>query len=492
MEHYIDYNALTGNGFINGWYQNCNCRYRCFKGGRNTKKSMVIGGFEILHKIITNPLRNVLCVRQTYSTHRDSTFATLKMLINQPDLTRPYISFSKYFKCTENPLQITYLPTGQKIFFRGCDDTQKIQSIRPTTGFLTDVYVEEAFEVKSYEQFRKIDGSVRGLLPEGLFFQITFLMNAWDVGHWIYDKFWKDRFEDNFAFLDTHRFQDYRDDNYVGDYGKGLYLHTSTYKINEFRDVENYDAAMLNMKLNSLELYKVEALGMWGNTTEAVYPERSDKLVISRERVMNTAFSRYAIGIDTGLSNGEGKVKHGEDVKIRSATTMQLVGLTSDYSTLVAIDEYFWSNEQQNEKKTEPQIMREILQQILKWRDVIYRYHYYLFKGTILVYVDCADKGFREGLAYLCNEMGLYNIQFMGSTKHKILTRIDYMRTIMSRCEYLVSEDCKNLIREIKGCKRGKKGEPREDVNDHCINANEYAWASLWTYQKIYNDFKQR
>ena len=56
---------------------------------------------------------------------------------------------------------------------------------------------------------------------------------------------------------------DYYDSEFIGDYGKGLYLHISTYKINEFRD-GIYDVAMDNLREKAPEIYKVEALGNVG------------------------------------------------------------------------------------------------------------------------------------------------------------------------------------------------------------------------------------
>ena len=52
-----------GDGYNRGFFTNCHCRYRAFKGARNTKKSYDIGGIEPIIKIISNPLRNVLFVR---------------------------------------------------------------------------------------------------------------------------------------------------------------------------------------------------------------------------------------------------------------------------------------------------------------------------------------------------------------------------------------------------------------------------------------------
>ena len=480
-----------GTGYENGWWTNCHCRYRAFKGARNTKKSYDIIGYEPIDKILSDPRRNVLILRNTFNSHRLSTFARLCQVIDMPVLDDPSISLRKWFKINNQEMTITYRPTGQMIIFKGMDDPQKIQSIRVPKGYLTDVYVEEAFEITDYDQWRKIDGSIRGKLPEGLFHQITFCLNGWDIGHWLYEKFFKDRFEDDYSYLSTHAYQDYIDEKYIGDYGIGLYLHTSTYKINEFRDTEIYDLVMENLKNNAPEIYKVEGLGMWGNTTEAVYPEMTPDLLRPRAEINNQRFSCYAIGIDTGLSNGEGQIKSGKDVKIRSATTMQLVGLTEDYGKLLCINEFFHSNEKEVIKKTEPELMGDIIRTIKEWKE-LYASHWDLMKGQILVYVDCADIGFRQGLELEAKKQGLWNVAFLPSTKMRIQSRVDFIRLIMSFGEFLISEACPNLYRELKNARRGKNGKCREDIDDHAINANEYAWAPIINRLKRWKTFKER
>lgn len=462
---------LIGHGYENGFFTNFKGRYRLYKGARNTKKSYVMIGFEVIAKILDNPLRNVLILRNTLASHRFSTFSTLCKIIENPDINNFDISLSAYFKISKTDLTITYLPTGQVILFKGMDDPQKIQSIRVSKGYLTDVYIEEAFELKDYGEWRKIDGSIRGALPKGLFYQITFCFNAWNINHWIYDKFFKGRLEDDTEYLLNHDYKDYKDENYIGDYGKGLYLHISTYKINEFR-TEEYDTAMEELRIKAPEIYKVEALGMWGNSTEATYPEMNNSLIITHQEVMRKRYIRYCVGIDTGLSDGQGHVKG----RFKSATTAQVIGLTDDYKELVCVDEYFWTNENKEVPKTEPQLMTEIIEWLIKLKEEVYAEHMDLFKGTIYCYIDSADIGFRQGLQLEARRLGLINVVFYPSTKIKIQSRVDFIRLIMAMGEYLISNKCVNLIREIKNSRHGEKGEARENFDDHAINANEYAW----------------
>lgn len=482
----------TGTGYERGWWTNCKCRYRLFKGARNTKKSYDMIGYEVIHKILSDKRRNVMIIRNTFNTHKFSTFATLMKIIRQPDIYNDDLSLSRYFSVNAHDLTITYKPTGQVIIFRGFDSPDKIASVRVVNGYLTDVYIEEAFEIKDYEAWRVADGSFRAnkFFPKDLFIQITFCFNAWSQNHWLYEHFFKGRLEDDVEYLQTHPYQDWRDDKLIIDYGIGLYLHTSTYKINEFRDKEIYDVAMEELHKVAPEIWKVEALGCWGNSSESTYPEFNDSLVVLPQFSTNQRYNCYAIGIDTGLSNGEGVVKYTKDMRIKSATTMQLCGLTSDYSKVVCIDEYFYSNETSAVKKTEPELIAELIEKLIEWK-ILYGTHPDLMKGMIMVYVDCADIGFRQGLELEARRQGLVNVKFLASTKMRIQSRVDFIRLIMAYGEFLLSSKCENLIREIKNSRRGENGRPREDFDDHAINSNEYAWASFINKLKRWKQFKE-
>ena len=214
----IDYYKVIGTGYERGWFSNCPVRYRFFVGARNTKKSRDIIGYESVLKILTDERRNILLIRQNDCDHRQTTYENIMGCIFD-------LGLEASFKFSTNPLCITYLPTRQMIVFRGLNNPTSINSLTFAHGFLTDVYIEEAFEITSYADFRKLDGSLRGKLPDGLYMQITCCMNAWDKECWIYEEFFKGRLEDDYEYLDsddvTH--MDYYDKYYIGNYGKGLY-----------------------------------------------------------------------------------------------------------------------------------------------------------------------------------------------------------------------------------------------------------------------------
>lgn len=169
MEKVINKNLkeIVGKGYKTFW--NFKGRYRVVKGGRGSKKSCTIS-IDIIYKMMKMPLANTVVVRRFFNTHRDSTFAQLKWAINR-------LGVGHLWKCTVNPLEIVYIPTGQKILFRGFDDPQSITSITVDVGHLCFVWIEESFQIQNEEDFNKLDLSIRGKVPEGYYKQLTLSFN---------------------------------------------------------------------------------------------------------------------------------------------------------------------------------------------------------------------------------------------------------------------------------------------------------------------------
>lgn len=505
-QDYISMDRLIGKGYTKAWFTNCHCRYRLFCGARSTKKSKVIIGYEPIFKILSDPRRNVLIARQNDSDNRQSTFENICGCIID-------LGLEKDFKISKNPLTIEYIATGQQIIFRGLNNPTSLNGITFAHGYFSDAYIDEAFEISSYDDFRKLDGSIRGKLPPDMFFQITMCFNAWDGDSWLNEVFFKNRLEDDYTTLDNPNvtYMDYYDPDFIGPYGRGLYLHKSTYKINEFRHPD-YDLSAEEMKRKAPEIYKVEYLGMFGNTSAAVYPEWSDSLKIPLQEILRKdannrdvySFTEFSIGIDTGLSDGTGHIKKvlkNEDpsIKVRSATSMTLNAVTSDLNKVITLNEYFHSNNpSDNMYNTDnrenlglPAQADAIIKYIIKWIRYYESTSLYLMKGQINVYVDSGDLGFRQMLEMKANEYGLYNISFMASTKLSIQSRVDFDRLLMAYGDWIITEDCPNLIRELKNARKGKKGEAREDGNDHALTATEYAKAPLLPILRRWKTFKQ-
>lgn len=125
------------------------------------------------------PESNLLVVRQIMNTHRDSTFAQLKW-------AQERLGVSHLWRNTVSPMEMVFLPTGQKIIFRGFDDVLKLASATVPSGFLNFVWIEEAFEIASEADFDKLDLSVpRGVIKPPLYKQTTLTFNPWSDTHWL-------------------------------------------------------------------------------------------------------------------------------------------------------------------------------------------------------------------------------------------------------------------------------------------------------------------
>ena len=117
---------LVGKGY--GKYWNFKGRFRVCKGSRASKKSKTTA-LNFIVRMMQYKQANLLVVRKTYSTLKDSCFAELNWAIQT-------LGVSKYWEAKTSPLEITFLPTNQKIYFRGLDDPFKITSITTYNGVL--------------------------------------------------------------------------------------------------------------------------------------------------------------------------------------------------------------------------------------------------------------------------------------------------------------------------------------------------------------------
>lgn len=122
----ISLKSTVGKGYFNFW--NFKGRYRVCKGSRASKKSKTTA-LNIITRMMEYPEANTLVVRKVFRTLKDSCFTELKWAINR-------LGVQAYWEIKESPLEMTYTPTGQKIYFRGLDDPLKVTSITVEIGYL--------------------------------------------------------------------------------------------------------------------------------------------------------------------------------------------------------------------------------------------------------------------------------------------------------------------------------------------------------------------
>jgi phage terminase large subunit len=124
-------------------------------GGRGSTKSSGISCI-IPELLRNNPDMHALVLRKVGNTIKDSVYAQLKWAISKQKL-------DKDFRFKTSPFEITYKPTGQKIYFRGADDPLKIKSIKPEFGYIGIIWFEELDQFSGSEEVRNIQQSaIRG------------------------------------------------------------------------------------------------------------------------------------------------------------------------------------------------------------------------------------------------------------------------------------------------------------------------------------------
>lgn len=131
-----------------------------FEGGRGSTKSSC--GTIIPYEIMENNHNiHALVIRKVKDTLRDSVYAQMQWSCDK-QAENPMFDRDNW-KFGLSPLEITYTPTGQKIYFRGADDPGKIKSIKPPFGYIGIVIFEELDQFSGPEEVRNIEQSaIRG------------------------------------------------------------------------------------------------------------------------------------------------------------------------------------------------------------------------------------------------------------------------------------------------------------------------------------------
>lgn len=227
---------IVGKGYASFWKSRV--RYLVVKGSRASKKSKTTA-LRFIYNLMKYDKSNLLVIRKTYRTLKDSCWTDLKWATQRLEVADKWD-----FKLS--PLEATYLPTGQKILFRGLDDPLKVTSITVEYGYLCWAWLEEAYEVMDESDFDVIDESIRGEIPLNLWKQWVITFNPWNDRHWL-----------------KSRFFDAKDD-------PDILALTTNYKCNEWLDKSDLDL-FERMKKNNPRRYQVAGLGQWGVVEGLIY-----------------------------------------------------------------------------------------------------------------------------------------------------------------------------------------------------------------------------
>ncbi|MBU9707149.1 PBSX family phage terminase large subunit [Paenibacillus sp. AK121] len=199
------------------------------KGGRGSGKSAHIG-LKIIKDMMKYPV-TTLCVRKVARTLEESVFEQLKEAIE-------ILGVSEYWRVVKSPLQLVYIPRGNKIIFRGADDPAKIKSIKMSKFPIAFLWIEEMAEFKNEDEVSTIEKSIlRAKLPDGLFYAFYYSYNPPKrKQNWV-----NKLYESQFIPANT-------------------YVHHSTYLNNPYLSEESIEEAE-EMKRTRFQRYEWEYLG---------------------------------------------------------------------------------------------------------------------------------------------------------------------------------------------------------------------------------------
>lgn len=153
-------------------YLHNNERILIFYGGAGSGKSYFVVQ-RYVYLLLLNPRKNLLVVRKTAASNRDSTFALFCHVLQ-------HWGIAKYCKLSLSCMRITF-PLGNEVLFKGLDDSEKLKSLTFKTGELTDIWMEEATEAKQSD-FNQLNLRLRGGKQDK---QIVLTFNPIYAGHWI-------------------------------------------------------------------------------------------------------------------------------------------------------------------------------------------------------------------------------------------------------------------------------------------------------------------
>ena len=260
-------------------------RYRVLMGSAGSGKSTNIAQDYILK--LSDPAykgANLLVIRKVEVSHRDSTYAELTAAIFRifgPD-------WPIFWEIRQSPLRLRSRVTGCEIIFRGMKDDkerEKVKSINFQKGKLCFIWCEEATELHE-QDVEILDDRLRGRLPSGLYYQMTFTFNPISDKHWIKKRLW-----------------DYQDDETIKSH--------STYLQNRFID-EAYKKRMERRRLLDPQGYKIYGLGEWGEVGGLILTNyeikdfpRDDIYFDSRNYGMDFGYNHANAALDVAFKDGD-------------------------------------------------------------------------------------------------------------------------------------------------------------------------------------------
>lgn len=211
------------------------------KGGRGSGKSFHIP-MRIMLDIMEYPV-SAIGVRKVQNTILKSVYANFKGAANA-------MGVRHLFRFVDSKLEITYKPRGNKIYFAGADDSDKIKSIKDADFPLAIMWIEELAEFKNEDEVTTIENSVLREELEGKIANFSMRKRVYPFDYSFY-----------YSYNPPKRRQSWVNKKYESSFiDANTYVDHSTYLGNPYLSKKFIEEAE-NVKKNKPMKYRWEYLG---------------------------------------------------------------------------------------------------------------------------------------------------------------------------------------------------------------------------------------
>lgn len=399
-------------------------------GGRGCQKSYA-NARKIALQLVKDPNFSVVCIRQVFNTHKDSTYS---------ELTNALDDFGIRYRATVNPLQIQ---VGSNIvYFRGLDDVEKLKGFKPKTTPIKCVWFFEITEFSGSMAIRQAVSSLsRGVKD---YFQCIYEYNPPPHRvHWVYDWVEQCRKSDKYHVQFNTLFDIPEDIRWT-------WLG------------ESFKTEVETLKEIDIELFTHIYLGQPARVVGMIYNKFNFDTHVVENLDIHDVVS-LNIGVDWGMSD---------------ATTFVASGITQSGHVKVFKEYYHKNGVTGGRIKDINDYVSDLVEFVRSVRDE--------YKGKIDIYLDSANLAQYQ----LCEGAFTRTHLRVNLYKTNKLNRIGYLKGHSAIAERIVvtnvlignnmlhiDSSCKNLIEAFETAEYDKRGDRLDDgtFNVDSLDAFEYS-----------------
>lgn len=406
--------------------------HKILTSGRSGTKSSA-AAIEVVYRIVSEDECSAVVIRKRHNKLRKTVYKEIKRAIKRLGINE------HLFKITVSPMEITYKPNGNTIYFTGSDSIDDTKGIidesRPIKIVLLDELTEFFSDGEGEDELQNIEATfIRGNDED---FQMIYLYNPPK--------------NPNAPIVKWCRKMEQRPDC--------IHVHV------DYRDVPK---AWVGGKLiESAEILKSVDERQWRwvwlgesiGVDELIYYMFGDRHIQNPQR---DAYRVIAVGCDYGQQN---------------ATTFEPFGFDEKNGILEGLSEYYHSGRETGSQKSPSDYARDFISLLDELHEAFSCSFFYVF-------IDPSAKGLQEEIKRATRECE-YTV-LIRDAQNDVALGISRMQKLLSFDMLHVSPQQERAVEEFgvyeydkKSIERGEEKPIKE--NDHCMDGIRYMCMGMWS-----------